>query len=71
MKKVLSRVSGVSHVVIVEQAGIATATVTFDDLKATPDALAQATTSAGYPSRVKEASSSTAAASTGPAVLSR
>ncbi len=63
VKKVLSRVSGVSQVAVVEQAGTATATVTFDDAKATPDALAQATTSAGYPSRVKEALASPAATS--------
>lgn len=63
VKKVLSRVSGVSQVAVIEQGGTATATVTFDDEKATADALAEATTKAGYPSRVKEAAASPAAPS--------
>ena len=52
-----------SQVSIVEVGGTATATVTFDDAKSTSDALAQATTNAGYPSRVKEAAASPAATS--------
>lgn len=59
VKKVLSRVSGVSQVAVVERAGMATATVTFDDEKATADALAQAVSNAGFPTRVKEAAATT------------
>ena len=71
VKKVLSRVSGVSQVAVVEEGGTATAIVTFDDAKATSDALAQATTNAGYPSRVKEAAASPAAPSTSLSTVAR
>lgn len=71
VKKVLSRVSGVSQVVVLEQGGTATATVTFDDEKATADALAEATTNAGYPSRVKGAAASPAATSTSVSAVAR
>jgi mercuric ion binding protein len=52
VKRTISRISGVSHVAVVERDGRATATVTFDDEKVTAEALAQATTNAGYPSTV-------------------
>lgn len=55
VKKVLSRMPGVSQVAVVERGGTATATVNFDDSTVTAEALAQATTNAGYPSTVKEA----------------
>lgn len=55
VKKVLSGMPGVNKVAVVERGGTATATVNFDDSKVTPEALAQATTNAGYPSTVKEA----------------
>lgn len=54
VKKVLSRMPGVSQVAVVERGGTATATVSFDDSTVTAEALAQATTNAGYPSTVKE-----------------
>jgi len=53
VKNVLSRISGVSQVAVVERAGVATATVTFDDEKVTPAALAQAVSNAGFPATVK------------------
>jgi len=56
VKKALSRVPGVSQVTVVEADGMATATVTFDDEKVTPEALTQATTNAGFPSTVKGSS---------------
>jgi periplasmic mercuric ion binding protein len=50
VKQSLARVAGVESVVVsFEQK---TATVTYDDRKATPDALTSATTQAGYPSKV-------------------
>jgi mercuric ion binding protein len=52
VKRVLSRVPGVRRVDVSEGAGRATATVTFDDSRATVAALIDATTRAGYPSRV-------------------
>lgn len=56
VKKALSRVPGVSQVTVVEADGMATATVTFDDEKVTPEVLTQATTNAGFPSTVKGSS---------------
>ena len=56
VKKALSRVPGVSQVTVIEADGMATATVTFDDDKVTPEALTQATTNAGFPSTVKGSS---------------
>ncbi|MBJ6128243.1 cation transporter [Microvirga splendida] len=56
VKKALSRVPGVSQVTVIEADGMATATVTFDDEKVTPEALTQATTNAGFPSTVKGSS---------------
>ncbi|MDE4915993.1 cation transporter [Methylobacterium sp. 092160098-2] len=59
VKRVLFGMSGVSQVAIVEGTGEATATVTFDDEKATVDALAQALGKAGFPTRVKQATATT------------
>lgn len=54
VKKVLSRISGVSRFAVVEGSfGAATATVTFDDEKTTAEALAQAIANAGFPATVK------------------
>ncbi|MDT7531280.1 cation transporter [Sphingopyxis sp. SE2] len=53
VKRTLSRVSGVTKVAVVEKAGIATATVSFDDAKVAPAALAAAASEAGYPAVVK------------------
>ena len=52
VKKVLSRMPGVTQVAVVERGGMATATVNFDDGMVTAEALAHATTNAGYPSTV-------------------
>ncbi len=54
VKRTLSKVSGVSRVVVAEEAGAAVATVTFDDQRVTPEALVVATTNVGFPSRVRE-----------------
>lgn len=52
--RALTQVRGVSRVVVKESgSGVAVATVTFDDARATPNALAQASTNAGYPARVR------------------
>ncbi|MGD9925158.1 MAG: cation transporter [Pseudorhodoplanes sp.] len=68
VKRVLSRMPGVSQVAVVERGGTATATVAFDDGKVTADALAQATTNAGFPSTVKDVKSAmnTGATTTAP-----
>jgi len=58
VKRVLSRLPGVTLVTVVEQGGMATATVIYDDEKVTPEALTQATTNAGFPSTVKDVKSS-------------
>ena len=50
VKKALGRVAGVRKVEVATDKG--TATVTFDDAKATVEALIAATTNAGYPSRL-------------------
>ncbi|MDZ4365433.1 MAG: cation transporter [Afipia sp.] len=62
VKKTLSRISGVSQVSIIEHGGMATATVTFDDEKATAVALAQAVTNAGFPATVKDVKSAQSSA---------
>lgn len=54
VKSALSRLSGVSSVSVIERAGIATASVTFDDAKVTTEALTKATKDAGFPSTVKD-----------------
>ncbi len=69
VKRTLSRISGVSHVAVVERGGMATATVTFDDEKVTAEALTQATTKAGYPSTVKEVTSAMAPAPSSTVVI--
>ncbi|MGH8679781.1 MAG: mercury resistance system periplasmic binding protein MerP [Burkholderiales bacterium] len=51
VKKALTRVDGVSRVAV--DYGSKEATVTFDDAKASVDALTEATANAGYPSSVK------------------
>ena len=61
VKKALGKVPGVAKTDV--NLDKREATVTFDDAKSTSDALAQATTNAGYPSRVKEAAASPAATS--------
>ena len=53
VKRTLSKMPGVSRVVVAERAGAATATVTFDDARVTADALTVATTNAGFPSQVR------------------
>ena len=52
VKKSLSRVSGVTAVEVSAEAH--TATVTYDDAKASTKALIAATTNAGYPSQVRK-----------------
>ena len=54
VKKALSHVAGVSNVSV--SFADKQATVTYDDLKTTVDALTKATSEAGYPSTAKEAS---------------
>lgn len=57
VKRALTQVRGVSRVVVKEgDGGVAVATVTFDDAQANPNALAQASTNAGYPARAGELS---------------
>lgn len=53
VKRTLAAVSGVSKVEVSFEAK--SATVTFDDQKATVEALAEATTKAGYPSKLVDA----------------
>lgn len=52
VKKALEHVSGVQQVLV--NYASKTATVEFDDAKATTDKLSEATTEAGYPSTLKE-----------------
>ncbi len=54
VKRTLSRLPGVSRVVLAEGAGAATATVSFDDGQVTPETLAAAVTNAGFPTQVRE-----------------
>lgn len=54
VKRTLSRMPGVSRVVVADEAGAATATVSFEDGRVTPEALATAVTNAGFPARVRE-----------------
>lgn len=54
VKRTLSRLPGVSRVAVAEQAGAASATVSFDDGRVTPEALATAVTNAGFPAHVRE-----------------
>ena len=54
VKRAIGRVAGVKSVTVVElKGGSAMATVTYDDAKVRPAALAQASTNAGYPARVR------------------
>ena len=68
VKKTLSRISGVSQVVVFERGGMAMATVNFDDEKVTAEALAQATTNAGFPSTVKDVKNAMAPAASAAAL---
>lgn len=52
VKKALGRVAGVRDIDVATDKG--TATVTFDDAKATVAALIAATTNAGYPARLSD-----------------
>lgn len=68
----LSRLDGVSQVAVNESFGEATATVVFDDEKVTPEALAQATTNAGFPATVADVrAGSVPAVTTQPRALAR
>ena len=53
VKRTLSRMPGVSRVVVAELNGAAAATVTFDDGQIMPDAMATAVTNAGFPTHVQ------------------
>lgn len=54
VRRTISRVPGVTAVSVNPgAAGTAVATVTYDDVRVTPAALAQASTNAGYPARVR------------------
>ena len=54
VRRTISRVPGVTAVSVdTGTAGRAVATVTFDDVRVTPAVLAQASTNAGYPARVR------------------
>ena len=54
VKRAIGRVAGVTSVTVAEKAdGTAIATVVYDDAKVRPEALAQASTDAGYPARVR------------------
>lgn len=54
VKRAIGRVAGVSSVTVVERdGGSAVATVKYDDARMRPEALAQASTEAGYPARLR------------------
>lgn len=54
VKRAIGRIAGVTNVAVAERpGGSAVATVTYDDAKVRPEALAQASTEAGYPARVR------------------
>lgn len=54
VKRVIGRIAGVSSVTVVEQpGGRAVAIVTYDEARVLPEALAQASSSAGFPARVR------------------
>ena len=53
VKRTLSRMPGVSRVVVAEQGGAALVTVNFDEGKVTPEAMATAVTNAGFPAHVR------------------
>lgn len=61
VKKTLFRIEGVRQVSVRERAGAASVTVLLDDEKVSPEALARATTNAGFPSSVKTVTSVSAA----------
>lgn len=54
VKRAIGRVAGVTGVTVVERpGGSAVATVTYDNAKVHPEALARASRDAGYPARVR------------------
>lgn len=54
VKRAIGRIAGVTNVTVAEKdGGTAVATVVYDDAKVRPEALAQASTDAGYPARVR------------------
>lgn len=53
VKRTLSRMPGVSRVVVAEKDGTAAATVSFDDGQVTPEAMTMAVTNAGFPAYVQ------------------
>ncbi len=53
VKRAIGRLAGVTSVTIAEKKGTAVATVIYDDAKVRPEALARASTQAGYPARVR------------------
>lgn len=54
VKRAIGRIAGVTNVTVAEKAGgTAVATVVYDDAKVRPEVLAQASTDAGYPARVR------------------
>lgn len=54
VRRTLARLPGVNRVVVAEQAGAATATVSFDDGRITAEALKTAVTNAGFPAHMRE-----------------
>lgn len=55
VKRAIGRVAGVSSVTVVPRdGGSAIATVRYDNARVRPEALAQASTEAGYPARVRK-----------------
>ena len=53
VKRTLSRLPGVSRVVVAEQDNAAAATVSFDDGQVTPEVMTTAVTNAGFPAHVR------------------
>lgn len=68
VKRTLSRMAGVQQVSVLERAGAASVTVLFDDQKVSAEALARATTNAGFRSRVKDVKNASTSAGTSVAV---
>lgn len=64
VKRTLTRMEGVQQVSVLERAGAASVTVLFDDEKVSAEALARATTNAGFRSRVKDVKNASTAAVT-------
>lgn len=64
VKKTLSQLEGVQQVSVHERAGAANVTVLFNDEKVSPEALAKATTNAGFRARVKDVKNASTSAGT-------